>query len=178
VTTSLFPDRPEKHDTEHGRLCQRALSFLNNSLKCQIAVSEMSCGREIPDALGWRWDDSVLIECKVSRADFLRDKNKAFRKEGEKSLGKYRFYLCPPGVILPADLPPRWGLLYAEGRSVRKIVYPVGYSMNYGTWEQFRHEPNTAREMQLLVAIARRLRDGCPFIRVRLGMKAPLTLPE
>lgn len=177
MSASLFPSRPEGQQSEHARLCQRALSFLNNYLKCQIAASEMSYGREIPDAIGWRWDDSVLIECKVSRADFLRDKKKAFRKEGEKSLGKYRFYLCPPGVILPADLPPRWGLLYAEGRSIKKIVYPTGYSMNYGTWEQFRHEPNTAREMQLLVAIARRLRDGCPFIRARLGMRPPEPVP-
>ena len=169
MTAGLFPARPEKQETKHSRLCKRALSFLNNTLRCQIAVSEMSYSREIPDAIGWRWDDSVLIECKVSRADFLRDKKKAFRKDGEKALGKYRFYLCPPGVIEPDDLPPRWGLLYAEGRSVRKVVYPVGYSMNHGTWEQFRHEPDIEKEMHMLVAIARRLRDGCPYIRARLS---------
>jgi len=169
MTASLFPECVEKRETEHSRLCKRALAFLNNSLKCQIAASEMSYGREIPDAIGWRWDDSVLIECKVSRADFLRDRKKAFRKEGEKALGKYRFYLCPPGVIKPDDLPPRWGLLYAEGRSVKKVVFPTGYSMNYGSWCQFRHEPDVEKEMQMLVAIARRLRDECPFIRARLS---------
>ncbi|WP_020474494.1 hypothetical protein [Zavarzinella formosa] len=168
MTANLFPERTVRQETEHSRLCKRALSFLNNTMKCQIAVSEMSYGREIPDAIGWRWNDSILIECKVSRADFLRDKKKASRKEGEKALGKYRFYLCPPGVITPADLPPRWGLLYAEGRSVKKVVFPVGYWMNYGTWEQFRHEPDIEKETCLLVAIARRLRDGCPFIRDRL----------
>ena len=168
MTEGLFATRTEKAETEHSRLCKRALAFLNNTVKCQIAVSEMSYGREIPDAIGWRWDDSVLIECKVSRADFLRDKKKASRKEGSKALGKYRLYLCPPGVIAPADLPPRWGLLYAEGRSIRKVVYPIGYSMNYGSWEQFRHEADVEREMQLLVAIARRLRDGCPYIKARL----------
>jgi len=33
-------------------------------------------------------------------------------------LGVYRFYLCPVGLIQPEELPPKWGLLYAENGKV------------------------------------------------------------
>jgi hypothetical protein len=119
--------RTGKTHSEHSRLCKKALSWLNNTIKCQIAVSELSYGREIPDALGWRWDTTVLVECKATRADFLRDKKKEFRNQAGKGLGDYRFYLCPTGIITPDDLPPKWGLLYLQGNSVKRIVYPDGH---------------------------------------------------
>ena len=42
--------------------------------------------------------------------------------------------------------------------------------MNYGTWLEFKQEPDLEKEMHMLVAIARRLRDKCTYIKQRLGM--------
>ena len=41
--------------------------------RCGVVLSEQACvSGEMPDAIGWkRANHSVLIECKISRADFL-----------------------------------------------------------------------------------------------------------
>ena len=76
-------------------------------------LSEQSCASgETPDVIGWKGRcRSVLIECKVSRADFLADREKPFRKDPSLGMGCERFYLTPAGLIRPAELPGKWGLL-------------------------------------------------------------------
>jgi hypothetical protein len=170
---NLFPVTEQKPETAHSKLCRKALSFLNNHVKCQIAVSEMSCSGEIPDAIGWRYDRSLLIECKVSRADFLRNRVKESRMTPGKGLGNYRFYLCPEGVMQPDDLPEKWGLLHLKGNSIRKIVYPTTYPFYEEDWNTFYHDTNIRMEKMMLVALARRLKDGCPFIGKRIGISQP-----
>src|SRR5664279_4532997 len=55
---------------------------------------------ENPDVIGWvPGADSVLIECKLTRADFLRDATKAVRRNPRAGMGQRRYYLCPPDVI-------------------------------------------------------------------------------
>jgi len=76
---------------------------------------------ECPDAIGWRGAVSVLIECKLSRADFLADRCKPFRSDPLAGMGDWRFYLCPPGVITVEDLPHGWGLLHASGKRVSAV---------------------------------------------------------
>lgn len=68
---------------------------------------------ERPDAIGWRDGISILIECKASHADFLADRKKPFRAEtdNQQGMGDWRFYLCPPEIIKPEELPEGWGLL-------------------------------------------------------------------
>jgi hypothetical protein len=46
---------------------------------------------EIPDAIGWNTHGSVVVECKTSRADFMRDRDKRvlWRRPGETWAGKY-----------------------------------------------------------------------------------------
>jgi len=69
---------------------------------------------ENPDVIGWAsGTGSVLIECKLSRADFLTDAKKAVRKNPRTGMGQRRYYLCPPEVIQVKDLPSKWGLLWA-----------------------------------------------------------------
>jgi len=67
---------------------------------------------ENPDVIGWG-SGSVLIECKLSRSDFLRDAAKVVRKNPRAGMGHRRYYLCPPDLIQLQDLPPKWGLLWA-----------------------------------------------------------------
>jgi hypothetical protein len=74
---------------------------------------------ENPDVIGWAASaGSVIIECKSSRADFLKDSSKAFRKNPRAGMGQRRYFLCPPGVIQVKDLPPKWGLLWATKTTI------------------------------------------------------------
>jgi hypothetical protein len=70
---------------------------------------------EIPDVIGWApGSGSVMIECKLTRADFLKDAAKTARKKPSSGMGHRRYYLCPPDLIQFKDLPPKWGLLWAQ----------------------------------------------------------------
>lgn len=78
---------------------------------------------EQPDAIGWTPAGIVhVVEAKVSRADFLRDRKKPHRK-GDDSMGHYRWYVASPGLIWQADL-PHAGLLEKSGRGLR-IIHPA-----------------------------------------------------
>ncbi len=74
---------------------------------------------ENPDVIGWAPEaGSILIECKLSRSDFLQDATKAVRKNPCMGMGQRRYYLCPSEVIQVRDLPPKWGLLWVANRAV------------------------------------------------------------
>ena len=86
---------------------------------CTELVSYTRTG-EIPDAIGWTAYVSIMFECKASRADFLRDKQKLFRQYADMGVGDFRFYLTAPGVIKSAtELPLGWGCYEAENGKVR-----------------------------------------------------------
>lgn len=123
----------------HSELCDLAVKWLkkphsSGGPACQVAVSEIKSGwsGEIPDAIGFRYmggekelDGSFVVEVKTSRADFLADKRKPHRNGQTSGIGKWRFYLCPEGLIQPDELPDQWGLLYVTKRkSVKGIVSP------------------------------------------------------
>ena len=114
----------------HKDLCKIADKWLGKSKKenlrfqkFPIHVSEMVCTsvNETPDAIGWNYCRSCLIEVKVSRSDFFADKNKPFRTNGD-GMGNYRYYLCPEELIKEDELPEGWGLIYVdEKRKTREI---------------------------------------------------------
>ena len=69
--------------------------------------------------IGWAANaGSIVVECKLSRADFLKDASKAVRQNPRSGMGQRRYYLCPPEVIQIRDLPPKWGLLWAAKNTV------------------------------------------------------------
>jgi len=55
----------------HAKLVAMAVRWLRR-YRCGVALSEQACvSGEMPDAIGWKKAcHSVLVECKVSRADF------------------------------------------------------------------------------------------------------------
>lgn len=136
-----------------------------------LVSTELTCfgSRERPDVIAFRSNCSAMIEVKVSRSDFRADCKKPEREAG--GLGNYRFYLCPEGMITPDELPPRWGLLYAKGRSVIEVVKPTGNiwpplpnenclsasPTNSCPWRDFQHVPDAAAERAALYSIGRRL---------------------
>ena len=106
------------HPMTHAQLVERAVRWLR-VYRCGVVLSEQACvSGEMPDAIGWkRASHSVLVECKVTRADFLVDRDKPFRLKPEQGVGCERFYLTPPALVKVEELPAGWGLLeYRRGR--------------------------------------------------------------
>ena len=120
------------------------------SYRCGVVLSEQACvSGEMPDAIGWkRACHSVLIECKVSRADFLADRCKPFRQKSDLGVGNERFYLMPPKLVRPEELPSGWGLLEYRARKVA-VVRP--------SKKDLRSPQGFLCEMNLLLASLRRV---------------------
>jgi len=144
----------------HDVLCVRAAKWLKSSKGCAFAMHGVvaTCA-EIPDAMGFKAWDSYLIEVKMSRSDFLRDKKKYHKRTGEGGMGNYRFYLCPEGLLKPEDMPDGWGLLYATDRKIMVIKRPDRRASCYNS------------ERNYLTSVMRRVFDGCPYIETKLIKK-------
>lgn len=133
----------------HEKFVARAVAWLR-SYGCGVVLSEQSCASgETPDAIGWkRGCHSVVVECKVSRADFLTDREKPFRNQPERGMGCERYYLVPVGLIQQSELPVGWGLLELRGRE----VHLAAASSN-----KLRGAVGFRYEMNLLLASLRRV---------------------
>lgn len=133
----------------HEKLVAIAVAWLRR-YGCGVVLSEQSCASgETPDAIGWkRACHSVIVECKVSRTDFLADREKPFRQKPEKGMGCERFYLTPAGLLGREDLPPGWGWLEYRNRRVEQVL-PASQKM--------RSAAGFRREMNLLLASLRRV---------------------
>ncbi len=133
----------------HSQLVQTAVEWLR-AYRCGVVLSEQACvSGEMPDAIGWkRASHSVLVECKVSRADFLADRDKPFRQQQETGLGCERFYLTPAGLLQLKELPKGWGLLEVRKRKVELIRRSA---------RDLRTPAGLAYEMNLLLASLRRV---------------------
>src|ERR1700741_5187658 len=103
----------------HAFLVRKAVDWLRR-YGCGVVLSEQACiSGEMPDAIGWkRACHSVLVECKISRADFLADRAKPFRHRPGTGVGSERFYLVPRGLVAVDDLPAGWGLLEHYNRKI------------------------------------------------------------
>jgi hypothetical protein len=133
----------------HAQLVQKAVSWLR-AYRCGVVLSEQACvSGEMPDAIGWkRACHSVLVECKISRADFLVDRDKPFRQKSEVGVGSERFYLVPEGLVRREEVPARWGLLEIRNRKI-EMIRPSA--------KNFRTPAGFNNEMNLLLASLRRV---------------------
>ena len=130
----------------HDMLVLRAKKWLGNR-GCQVVLTEYrSYSPAIPDAIGFSHCNSIVIECKVSRSDFLHDQKKRHRKYVNQ-LGNYRYYLTPPNIVCKEDVPEGWGLLYVLDKRIIKVKEAPGI---------FGGDVRTA-EWQILYSLARRI---------------------
>jgi hypothetical protein len=103
----------------------------------------------MPDAIGWkRASHSVLVECKISRADFLADRAKPFRQKSDLGVGSERFYLVPRNLVRPEEVSGGWGLLEYHNRRVQ-VLRP--------SRKNLRSDEGFRCEMNLLLASLRRV---------------------
>ncbi len=133
----------------HAQLVERAVRWLR-AYRCGVVLSEQACvSGEMPDAIGWkRACHSVLVECKITRADFLADHAKPFRQKPDKGVGSERFYLTPPDLVQMTELPAGWGLLEWH-RGHLEMIQPSAKNLRSAVG--FRYE------MNLLLASLRRV---------------------
>jgi hypothetical protein len=133
----------------HAQLVDRAVRWLR-SYRCGVVLSEQACvSGEMPDALGWKQAcHSVLVECTVTRADFLADRAKPFRTKPDKGVGSERFYLTPASLLKREELPAGWGLLELRRGRIEMLQ---ASAKNLRTATGFRYE------MNLLLASLRRV---------------------
>jgi hypothetical protein len=133
----------------HPQLVEKAVRWLR-SYRCGVVLSEQACvSGEMPDAIGWkRACHSVLVECKVTRADFLADRAKHFRLKPEQGVGCERFYLAPCGLVRVEELPTGWGLLELVRGKIEMAKVSV---------KTLRSATGFRCEMNLLLASLRRV---------------------
>ncbi len=134
----------------HARLVHLAEKWLRQQ-GCRIVLSEQTADSgEIPDAIGWTARcHSIVIECKVSRADFLADPQKRVRQKPRCAMGCERLYLAPAGLLQGQRIPEGWGLLEARRSTVEVVVSPAVRDQ--------RTEKGLIAEMALLLASLRRV---------------------
>lgn len=133
----------------HATLVEVAACWLRR--KCSVVITELGTTGETPDAIGWQGPHSMLIECKVSRADFKADAQKCFRREEWMGIGQRRYFLTVPGIIQPGELPARWGLLELTGSKVRKVHEGQNFP-----------EVNSRHEIGILLSTLRRIGQSAP----------------
>ena len=138
-------------EARHAQLVSRAVEWLRRHYKCGIILSEQYCATgEVPDVIAWKGRcKSVLVECKVSRADFLADAAKPFRQKTDDGMGCQRFYMAPGGIIRAEESAKHWGLLELRGSDVRMAVKPGRVDL--------RSTAGLMKEMNLLLASLRRV---------------------
>lgn len=118
----------------HKELTDVAVRWLRGTRRCSVVLSEKGTN-EVCDAIGWtdlrRFPRSIVVECKVSVADFKADQRKPHRQDPWWGLGMERWYLTPRGLlweqVVSDAWPERWGLLEVTeaGRITVRRVAPA-----------------------------------------------------
>ena len=135
----------------HDQLVERAKRWLKKAhgskFACGVVLVEFNCTLpQIPDVIGFNCRRSILIECKVSRADFKADKHKSHRHY-VRGIGSWRYYLTLPHVACAEDIENGWGLLYAIDSRIIEVKES----------EYFSDDSIKAEEWSILYSIVRRL---------------------
>ena len=131
----------------HKFMVRKAVAWLRNRKNCGVVMAELAtANNETPDALGFHGlGSSILVECKVSRSDFLADRTKLFRTFEEMGMGDARYFAIPKGLVAPHELPEGWGLI------------EITDSRTFETKEATQKTSNKRAEVKMLMSALRRL---------------------
>ena len=131
----------------HRELVKRCGAWLRSRKNCLVVMEELSTqNTETPDAIGFHGaGGSILVECKTSRADYLADANKIFRRCEAMGMGDVRYFATPKGLLKADELPEGWGLLEVGVHQIREAKEPV------------RKQADKCAEVKMLMSAIRRL---------------------
>lgn len=142
----------------HEELINKGYTWLM-SHGCAFAFKElvtMSGFGEIPDVIGFNSDGTFLLEAKTTRSDFIKDRQKMFRKNPEFGMGDWRFFICEAGLIKVDELPDMWGLIEVNRKGRARIKHnPFGKGNIYSHWK--RNKKYERSEKQMMYSALRRL---------------------
>jgi hypothetical protein len=148
----------------HSELVNIAHRWLLRSGGAGVAFKELVCmGWETPDALGIGGTvNSIVIECKVSRSDFLADLKKPFRiAHPEMGMGTHRIYCAPEGLLRLEELPPKWALLSVLPNGRTQLTYRPDVLFPRAKFLSSSHaqQCNREAERQVMYSALRRLQQ-------------------
>jgi hypothetical protein len=136
----------------HAEMVQRAVRWLRGTKRCKVVLAERGVFGEFPDAIGWDSDGhSWVVECKVSRGDFLRDDRKDCR--GVLAMGEFRYYMALPGIVKPDEHLFGWGLVEVGDRRTRTVRAVTEYLHYPRKWDA---TSAASIELRLLISELRR----------------------
>lgn len=142
-------------EISHRELVDRAFTYLKFSFGCSVVFKERKTSiSEEPDAIGFGGSSgTILIECKSSRADYLADAKKFFRRRPEEGMGYKRYYMAPVGLLGPTEIQDDWGLLEVYDKPPRLRSRTVKRAKESKAF----FERNTEAEVRYLTSAIRRL---------------------
>jgi len=151
----------------HQELIKKAIEWLQCSKKCTIVMRELvTRNSETPDCIGFysSGHGTILIECKTTRADYLADKKKLFRRDTKLGVGSKRYFMVPSGLIAADEVPTRWGLIEVFDSGRKRIAKESG-----------DFTANTHNEITMLVSVIRRLKISTAIFVVPDGVQGSET---
>lgn len=130
--TTMRTEKPvldiEAFTCTHKVGVKRIAAWLTGTKRMAVVMAErvVTSQTETPDAIAWSTrGESILVEVKVSRSDFLADRHKSFRRYEELGVGQLRYFAAPRGLLKSEDMPEGWGLLDIHQYQVREVVKPA-----------------------------------------------------
>lgn len=149
------------HTYTHAQLVLIAYRWVMRSGGAAVAFRELvTISPETPDVLAIGGTvASILIECKISRSDFLADRKKAWRANPSMGMGTHRIYCAPEGLLSLEDLPPLWGLLSVAPDGKCTLTYrpdPESPGAKF-LCERFGQPRNERGEAAMMLSALRRL---------------------
>lgn len=136
-----------------------------------LAITEMKTANktgEIPDCLAFKGGGtSLLIECKTSREDFLRDRTKEFRRyyctvedlqkldDKQKGMGDFRVYLFSKDVnFASCEIPFNWVYVVVDekGKILRSTIPVTNCAFSFA----MHFDKNAQAELAFLYSYIRR----------------------
>ena len=156
----------EQRRLSHRQLCDLGARWIFNeshpaSYEWRILI-EPGLREELPDVFAFTKYNSVLIECKATRSDFLADKKKPFRQDPQKGIGMRRYYLVNDGVATQDEMPDGWQLLIAYDKDT--ILLPTDFVPPASQVEDekwFFHVRNATNEIELMWSWEYRRKHKC-----------------
>ncbi len=153
----------------HSELCDVGVTILRDMIQCDIYGRDVAGARsgEHADCFGVSKYESHLIEAKVTRDDFLFDRQKPWRQcnnnpkyKGElgmkdEGVGNFRYYLVPEELnwqsLFSGLIYFGWGMYELRDDGAHLVIEP----------ERF-HRPNMFAERNMLLSLMRKMRhhDG------------------